>query len=220
MTHRTKRPPTARTSHPRGAIPASAPASARGPGRPRDAGCRAKVLGAAQRVLLEETLCQFSVERVAREAGVSKATIYRWWPNKSAIAIEAFRERLQAETTTPPTITATEALRRQLEGLARILRGELGQVVRQLVSAIQHDPKLAKLFHDEVVIPRRKVLGEMLARGIRTGEFRNDLSVESMIDMTFGTLYMRLLFQHLPISAELIDEAVRLLQAPRQRKPA
>ncbi|MDB5367208.1 MAG: TetR family transcriptional regulator [Rhodospirillales bacterium] len=173
------------------------------------------MLGAAQRLLLEETLCQFSVERVAREAGVSKATIYRWWPNKSAIAIEAFRERLQAETKTPPAITATEALRRQLEGLARILRGELGQVVRQLVSASQQDPKLAKLFHDEVVIPRRKVLKEMLARGVRSGEFRTDLSLDSMIDMTFGTLYMRLLFQHLPIGGDLIDDAIRLLQARR-----
>ncbi len=224
MTHRTIR---SRSSHPRRASPAHtpgttapAPALVRGPGRPRDAGCRAKVLSAAQRLLLEEKLSEFSVERVAREAGVSKATIYRWWPNKSAIAIEAFRERLQAETSTPPTITATEALRRQLEALARTLRGELGQVMRQLVSAIQHDQKLAKLFHDEIVIPRRRVLGEMLARGIDTGEFRNDLAVESMIDMTFGTLYMRLLFQHLPITAELVDEAVRLLQAPGQRKPA
>ncbi|GIL41533.1 TetR/AcrR family transcriptional regulator [Roseiterribacter gracilis] len=214
MSHRTTR---SRSSHPRRAIPAltpaPAPATARGPGRPRDAGCRAKVLRAAQRLLLEEKLSEFSVERVAREAGVSKATIYRWWPNKSAIAIEAFRDRLQAETTAPPSVTATEAFRRQLEGLARILRGELGQVVRQLVSAIQHDAKLAKLFHDEVVIPRRRVLREMFARGVRSGEFRNDLSLEAMIDMTFGTLYMRLLFQHLPITAELIDEAVRLLQA-------
>jgi AcrR family transcriptional regulator len=217
MSHRTIH---SRSSHPRRANPALTPApataKARGPGRPRDAGCRAKILGAAQRLLLEETLREFSVERVAREAGVSKATIYRWWPNKSAIAIEAFRERLQAETSARPTITATEALRRHLEGLARILRGDLGQVVRQLVSAIQQDAKLAKLFHQEVVIPRRRVLREMLARGVRSGEFRNDLALESMIDMTFGTLYMRLLFQHLPITAELIDDAVRVLQAPRK----
>lgn len=218
MTHRINRPPRARTSHPRGAIPVSAPAPGpptpgRRPGRPRDAGCRAKVLKAAQRLLLEEALTQFSVERVAREAGVSKATIYRWWPNKSAIAIEAFRDRLQAETAIAPTVTATEALRRQLEGLARTLRGELGQVTRQLVSAIQHDPKLAQLFHDEVSVPRRQILRELVARGVRTGEFRNDLSLDSMIDATFGTLYARLLFGHLPIDSTLVEDAVRLLQA-------
>lgn len=220
MSHRTIR---SRSSHPLHANPAPTPgrpeappvATARGPGRPRDASCRAKILAAAQRLLLEETLDQFSVERVAREAGVSKATIYRWWPNKSAIAIEAFRDRLQAETAAPASITQTEALRRQLEALARTLRGELGKVMRQLVSAIQHDEKLATLFHQEVIIPRRRVLKEMLARGVASGEFRNDLALESMIDMTFGTLYMRLLFQHLPITAELVDEAVKLLQASR-----
>ena len=62
------------------------------------------------------------VEAIAKKAGVGKTTIYRWWPNKSAIAMEAFLEQPGVQNIIPTTTTASESIKRQLESLIRQLR--------------------------------------------------------------------------------------------------
>lgn len=190
----------------------------RAPGRPRDESCREKVLHAAERLLLTEPLASFSIERVSRDTGVSKATIYRWWPNKSAIAMEAFAGRLLAETVVQDSGgSAAKALTQQLEALRGALAGGLGRVVQSLTASMQHDAELAEQFRQKVVVPRRAAALAIVRRGVEAGELRDDIDPEALLDAVFAPLYLRLLFGYGESNEQLVANLSRLMVKPRER---
>src|ERR1700761_3415758 len=69
----------------------------RGRGRPRDESARLRILKAALELMDEMSFTQVTMEGIAERAGASKTTVYRWWPNKAQLAIEAFREAVAPE---------------------------------------------------------------------------------------------------------------------------
>jgi AcrR family transcriptional regulator len=89
-------------------------------GRPRSEERRDAVLKAAMELMREDDLRRASVDRISARSGVSKATIYKWWPNRTAVAIEAFLHQMMAEAPVPDTGSAAEDFRLTLRGhLAR-----------------------------------------------------------------------------------------------------
>src|ERR1700761_3349457 len=75
----------------------------KGPGRPRDEEVRKRILDSAAQLLEQRCFDDISVDAIAEHSGAGKATIYRWWPNKAAVLIEAFRERIAQELPFPDT---------------------------------------------------------------------------------------------------------------------
>src|SRR6267378_1424403 len=102
-------------------------------GRPRSEQARAAVLRATSELIHEVGLRAMTTEEIAARSGASKATIYKWWPNKYAVAVEAFLSQMLAESPDPNTGSAQEDFRSVLRGMVQVYSGSTGRVFAQLV---------------------------------------------------------------------------------------
>src|SRR6202051_3112949 len=97
-------------------------------GRPRSEEHRHAVLKATMELMLEDDLRRASVDRISARSGVSKATIYKWWPNRTAVAIDAFLHQMMADAAVPDTGSAAEDFRLTLRGMLRLYSSPLGAI--------------------------------------------------------------------------------------------
>lgn len=176
-----------------------------GPGRKRDEATRQAILRAAYETLAAEGYSRFTIEGVAARAGCAKTTIYRWWPSKGVLAIESFLPVYEAETPFPHTASAIQDLKTHLHLQAKALSGGDGAILLQLVAAGLTDPAMRKLYHDRVVVPRREMGAQMLARGIAQGELRADTDIEAALDALYGPFYSRFLAGMGPCDEAWVD---------------
>lgn len=165
--------------------------AARRPGRPRSDQADEAILDAVFALFSEgATYDGLSMEMIAAEAKVGKATIYRRWPNKEALVIDAICRRLHPEKViTVPGVSVREDLIYLLE----LMRGHLqeetsGAAYSVLAHASKANPTLYRRYHEVVIEPRRDLYREVLRRGIGTGELRADLDVERAMLMLTSTM--------------------------------
>ncbi len=185
--------------------------SLRGRGRPRDEDARARILQASLEALEDLGYPGVTSEAIAERAGASKATIYRWWPNKEAVMLEALREDVALELPFPDSGSLKEDIRIQLQNFVELLNGPRGRVFKGMIAAAQSDPEVAAAFLSIWVRPRR----EFARRGMeRYGtELRPGVDLGVVLDELYGPLYYRLLIGHEPLSAELADQITDLVWA-------
>jgi AcrR family transcriptional regulator len=179
---------------------------ARGPGRPRCEGTRQAILRAAYNLLEEGGIAAFTIEAVAQRSGAAKTTIYRWWPNKGALAIESFLDVVEKQNPFPQTASAIADLKTQLRGVARLFRGRVGQLVSSIVVEAQTDPETRRAFIEGYINPRRAAARKVLERGIASGELRADLDFDLACDALYGAIYMRLLLRHAGLGDAAVDQ--------------
>jgi AcrR family transcriptional regulator len=151
------------------------------------------------------------MDAVAERAGVSKATIYRWWPSKERLTLEALMEWASAGS--PPRDTGS--LRGDLLALISpwvqdIGRREFGRVIAALISEAQSDPSFAADYHRHYFEPRREPMQAAFARAIERGEARADLDIDVALDLVYGSLYHRLLQGYAPLTEGFAQQAVDL----------
>lgn len=182
-------------------------------GRPRSQQARAAVLRATSELMREVGLRAMTTEDIAARSGASKATIYKWWPNKYAVAVEAFLSEMAVESADPDTGSAREDFRRALRGLIHFYTGEYGRAYAQLVGEAQFDPKIGAELRDHLVGSRRELVRAIWDRGVARGELRADVDPEVAIDLIFGPAMYRLVAGHAPLddgAAEaVVDAAIR-----------
>ena len=178
---------------------------ARRRGRPRGEETRLAILKAAYEMLEERGMPSFTIEGVAARAGSAKTTIYRWWPSRESLAVAAFLAAALPRITFPDTGSAAADIKTQMHKVAKAYRGKTGRVVRDLIAAGNSDAAAAAAFVQGYVMERRSAVREVLLRGIESGEFADDLDVESVIDALYGPLFYRLLVGHGPIDEAFID---------------
>lgn len=147
-----------------------------------------------------------TIEAIARRAGASKATIYRWWPNKAAVVTDSFLELVAPEILSVDTGSVREDLRQQMRGLVQSLASKIGRTIASLFAESQSDPEVAKTFRDRWIKKRREETKRVLQRGIRRGELRADLDLEVAIDALYGPIYLRLLTGHAPLEDGFVDK--------------
>src|ERR1700722_9199457 len=94
-------------------------------GRPRSEQARAAVLRATSELIREVGLRGMTAEDIAARSGASKATIYKWWPNKYAVAVEAFLSQMAVESADPDTGSAREDFRLALRGMVHFYTSEI-----------------------------------------------------------------------------------------------
>ncbi|UGQ09937.1 TetR/AcrR family transcriptional regulator [Yinghuangia sp. ASG 101] len=177
---------------------------ARPRGRPRSAAAERAILDATLRLIgRHRSVGAVSVEAVAQEAGVGKATIYRRWSNKEALVIAAVEA---AEQPIPEldgvnvrddlirllTVMRQNMMDRRAEGLVSLVLGEVGR-----------HPELHRRYHEVVIERRREAMRVVLRRGVATGELRGDVPIELMKDLLTGPLLIRKMVDDLDIPAEL-----------------
>ena len=183
-------------------------------GRPRSEKAREAILDAAAELLLARGLEAVSMDAVAERAGVSKATIYRWWPTKETLALDALYHEWDAVRT---AVRETGSVRDDLLWLLRpwvrlVSKRPYGRVIGALITEAQTDPVFAEQYRERFVEPRRNQARPILARAIDRGELPATTDVELALDLLYGPLYHRLLHGHAPLSElflrRLIDTVV------------
>ena len=174
-------------------------------GRPRNEQIDQAILKAAIDLVLEIGFRAVTIEAIAARTGVGKTTIYRRWPNKAIVIMEAFMQRVGSETLFPLAAKATESIRLQMRAMARVFRGKDGALVKALVSEAQVCPEFAPIFRERWTLPRRKLALGVLKEAVRRGELRPDLDLEATIDLLYAPLYYRLQMDTGPLTDAYID---------------
>jgi AcrR family transcriptional regulator len=192
-------------------------------GRPRSERARSAILRAARELLEQSPYPAVTIESIAARAGASKATIYRWWPNKAAVVTDCFLELIAPEVHFVDTGSVREDLRREMQRLAQVLASESGGIIAALIAEGQSDPESARSFREHWISRRREETRRALRRGVERGELRPDIDFEVAIDALYGPIYWRLLAGHIPLEEEfvdaLVDHVMRGLYAPRETSP-
>ena len=183
------------------------------PGRPRSEAARRAILSAAGDLLARAGCAGVTMEAIAHRAGVSKATLYRWWPSKAAVLMDAFLETNGPCRAASDTGCLGEDLRRQMRAAVQALSGQDGHALAAALAEAQGDPEAAALFRARYLTPRQAGVREILARAQGRGEIRPDADLDMVLDALYGPLYFRLLVGHAPPTPEFADALVRMALA-------
>jgi AcrR family transcriptional regulator len=170
-------------------------------GRPRSEASRAAILDAAYGLLRTKPIAAISMICIARRAGVSKATIYRWWPTKEALLLEAFLRTIDLALILKSEGSPLLRLRDYVIQVGRFFTGEAGVVVARLLTAIQDNAILRKEFMERIYSPRNKEIRAIVKEAINRHQLPVGLEVSLFLDTIVGALLVRLLIRH-----ERIDE--------------
>ncbi len=162
-------------------------------GRPRSEKSRKAILDATRRLLTHMPLAELSIEAIAKKAGVGKTTIYRWWPSKAAVAMEAFLEQPGVQNIIPTTASCNDAIKKQLESLIRQLRGQNGRIIAGIIAESQGNPEVLDLLYEKFLKDRIGPLYEKIEEGKANGEFNPTINTEIALDMLVGPLFLRVL---------------------------
>jgi AcrR family transcriptional regulator len=184
-------------------------------GRPRSEKARKAVLDAAAELLLARGLSAVSMDTVAEQAGVSKATIYRWWPSKETLALDAlFTEWAAARPRPRDTGSLRGDLRSLLRPWARLASSRpYGRVLAALLTETYTDPVFAAEYRRRVVEPRRDQARAIFQRAIERGDIAADTKIEVALDLLYGALYHRLLHGHAPLTDRFTQDVIDLALA-------
>src|SRR3984885_12394798 len=169
------------------------PKSKRAPGRPRSEAARVSILRSTLRLLARKGFSEFTIEAVAAHAGVGKATVYRWWPNKAALIADAFASSTTRNLHFPDTGSLRTDMSQQMQQLVKVFRGPRGRIVSAMLGGGQSDKDLITAFRERFLKPRRREAYATLQRGIRRGELSRNVDMDLILDSLYGPIYMRFL---------------------------
>ena len=177
----------------------------------RSARAHAAILTATTDLLAEAGYGALTIEGVAARARVGKTTVYRWWPSKAALVIEAVSLALPM-----PTQTDTGDLRHDLLIAVRrvvhaFARTPTGAVIPALAADVMSDPQLAEQFRDQLIRPRRSAVVEVLRRAAARGELPPDVDIDVLLDVYAGAVFYRVFVSGEPVTDRLAEQLVGLL---------
>lgn len=189
-------------------------------GRPRSQKARKAILEATAELLLADGLSGVSMDAVAERAGVSKATIYRWWPDKETLALDALYTHWEAAV---PASRQTSSLRGDLLALLRpwarlVSQRPYSRVVASLLTKAQADTAFGDVYREHLVQPRRAGTRELFERAAERGEITLPANMEVVLDLLYGPIYLRALQGHAPVTdrfvRDVVDTVVAQLRPP------
>ena len=184
----------------------------RPPGRPRSEHSRRAILRSTLKLLRREGgFPDLSIEAIAADANVSKATVYRWWPSKAALVADAFAESSEDELQFPDTGSVRTDMSLQMRKLIRVFRSERGKVVAALLAGGQSDPELIEAFRERFLWPRRRQAYKTLQRGVDRGDLPRSSDLDLILDSLYGPIYMRFLIRHDELNDEFVDRLCTLV---------
>ncbi|WP_379127479.1 TetR/AcrR family transcriptional regulator [Paenibacillus sp. sgz500958] len=171
-------------------------------GRPRNIETQKTILKASYDLLLENGFGAVTVEKIAERAGVSKATIYKWWPNKAAVVMDGFLSAASARLPVPDTGSIFNDILIHATNLAQFLVSREGKIITEIIGEGQLDTGLADTYRTRYFQPRRLEARQLLEQGIQRGELNSKLDVGVCIDLIYGPIFYRLI-----LTGETIDDS-------------
>jgi len=188
--------------------------------RRRGAALEDAILDAAFAELTSVGYTAFSVEAVGARARTGKASIYRRWPTRGELMLDAVCRHLPTphdcgfETALSDDVTTADALRQVARMIKRVLESPAGDVMRAIKCEALTDPELARAVDDQFQGPRRQFMIQLLQRGVARGEVRPDAATPLVADVLPAVLTHRMILQREPVSAETISEIVEQILLP------
>jgi AcrR family transcriptional regulator len=180
-------------------------------GRPRSEESEEAILAATIQLLSQKPLSDISMEEIARIAGVGKATIYKWWPSKAYVALDAFLGKTNRMVPIPDTGSFRGDILEQIRSVLVFYKSPAGRILSQFVAESQSDKEFASLLRERFIKPRREAIGAVFDRGVQRGEIDQDLNRELVLDMIYGMAIYRMIVRHGPLEDKLADEIVSIL---------
>lgn len=174
----------------------------RGRGRRPAEDVRADVLRTVRDILLHEGLADLTFERVARQAGVSKTTLYKWWPSAGALALEGYFYSVEVMLTFPNTGDIRADITTQLRSFVTLMTTTpAGRLLAELIGQSQTDQDLATDYRRLYSSHRRQLAVDRFTIAQRGGQIRSGIDVEVLVDQLWGAIYHRVLIPDEPVTA-------------------
>lgn len=163
---------------------------------------------AARQLLRSRGYAAMTMEAVAARAGVGKATIYRRWPSKGALALEVLLE-FQDFGPAPDTGTTKGDLVAIVRGVnTGLAHPTAAAVIPGLATDLARDPILAEAFRDRFVLPRRGSVAGAIDRAIQRGDLPTDVDEELLIDLLSSPLFYRIFITGQRVEPDLAEKLV------------
>lgn len=173
-------------------------------GPQRDPEVQQRILDATRELICARGPKKVTINEITEYAGVAKQTIYRWWPTKSALVIDMLEQLIQAKSTLPDTGSAYKDIQLQMRHMTRIFASPVGSIIRELIADSQGDPTLADQFRDRFFSENRN-REAAITNGIERGELQDDLDVETVVDILYSPIWLRMLIGHQPLTPTATD---------------
>jgi len=168
-------------------------------GRPRSAQARQEILDTAYKLLRDKGFNAVGSHEIAQAAGVSSATLYRWWKSKEEILFDACFEHMKPVLAIPETRSALTRLRHYVLRAREFLVSEEGAVMARVLTGIHEDKRLHQMFLERYVKQRRQIQRGIIEDAIASGELKPTTDPELLIDALSGPLFFRWLQGHAPL---------------------
>ena len=184
----------------------------RAPTRRRESS-RLAILDAAIALCREEGYAKLSIEGIASRAGAGKHTIYRWWPNKAAVLMDALDREMTAGSATFPRTEDFLADMRATVATVTAIQADpaFGPVIAALIAEAQQEPGGGRQLLEGFFKPRRIPILERMQQAQADGQLPASVDLEQVLEVIFGALYHRLLLQSGPLDRAYADFVVDLV---------
>ena len=183
----------------------------RRPGRPRSDQSRKAILKSTLKLVEKHGFHELCIEGIAADAGVSKATVYRWWADKAELVLDAFLSVVESELLFDHGIPIRESLRAQMIRLSRLFSGMVGTALSAVIGAGQSEPEMLAAFRRRWIEPRRIEARAVLREAMDRGEIRGELSPDAILDVLYGAIYFRFLIGRDKLSDRFVDEVLNMV---------
>ncbi len=172
------------------------PARSASTGRPRSESSRIALLETAYGLLKKHPLAEISTQEIAAKAGVSTATVYRWWPNKESLLLDAFLHVKQQHIQLRDDGSPLERIREHVVESGKFLEGENGLVAARLLAAIQDNAQLRDEFGQKFYLPHTSEMMALAKQAVEAGELPPQTDLKLFLDSLFGPCLVRMMMRH------------------------
>jgi AcrR family transcriptional regulator len=185
------------------------------PGRKRSEESRQAILAAALGLTADVGYAGLTVDGIAARSGTGKQTIYRWWPSKDDVLLEALADRAALDVLIPDQRSYQADLRAFLMASFALSRQpQVPDILRALMARAQIDEEFGQRFRASFLQRRRDALAVLLDRAQARGDLPLQLARDTVADVVFGVIWYRLLASREPLGDRLADEIASTVSAP------
>src|SRR5580704_14327946 len=185
-------------------------------GRPRSEQARKEILETAYKLLRDKGFNAVGSHEIAQAAGVSSATLYRWWKSKEEILLDACFEHMKPVLAVPDARSPLRRLRQYVLRAREFLVSEEGAVMARVLTGIHEDKRLHQMFLERYVKQRRQIQRGIIEGAIASGELKPTTDPELLIDALSGPLFFRWLQGHAPLdrgfAQSIFDKVISAFQ--------
>lgn len=177
-------------------------------GRPRDQTVKASILAAAISIIDDEGPVGLSVDAIAKRAGTSRPTLYRWWRSKGEILLDALLDVTSEQVSYDQNARLNDDLKRHARDYIALLGGPYGAAYRAIFAEGLTDAQFMALVRSRLIGPRRSVTKDRLEAAITANELPADIDLEALIDALYAPFLYRLILGHQSLTPEFSDTHV------------